>query len=67
VKTGSGPLERSIPPCFKIGVGSAGAEANPDGTLLCFQPYGQAGLLVADLDLGEATGLLASRCRTSPL
>ena len=25
VITGSGPLERSLPPCFKVGVGSAGA------------------------------------------
>ena len=25
MKTGSGPLERSLPPCFKVGVGSAGA------------------------------------------
>ena len=40
------------------------AVARPDGTLLAFQPYGQPGLLVADLDLGLATGLLASRCRT---
>ena len=36
----------------------------PDGTLHSFQPYGQAGLLIADLDLSLATGLLASRCRT---
>ena len=31
----------------------------PDGTLLCYQPYGKAGLLLADLDLDAATGLLA--------
>lgn len=43
------------------------AVANPDGTLLCYQPYGEEGLLVADLDLSLATGLLASRCRTSPM
>ena len=36
----------------------------PEGTLLCYQPYGQAGLLIADLDLSEATLLLASRCRS---
>ena len=36
----------------------------PDGTLHSFQPYGQAGVLIADLDLSLATGLLASRCRT---
>ena len=40
------------------------AIARPDGTLLAYQPYGQAGLLVADLDLAAATGLLASRCRS---
>ena len=39
------------------------AVARPDGTLQCYQPYGVAGLLVADLDLDLATGLLASRCR----
>jgi hypothetical protein len=33
----------------------------PDGTLLKYQPYGKEGLLIADLDLGEATRLLASR------
>jgi len=39
------------------------AVARPDGTLQCHQPYGVAGLLVADLDLDLATGLLATRCR----
>jgi hypothetical protein len=29
--------------------------------------YEQEGRLVADLDLTAATGLLASRCRTSPM
>jgi predicted amidohydrolase len=33
----------------------------PDGTLLAYQPYGEEGLLVADLDLNLATGLLAKR------
>lgn len=37
------------------------AVAQPDGSLLCYQPYGQDGLLFADLDLSLATGLLASR------
>jgi predicted amidohydrolase len=41
------------------------AVVRPDGTLLAYQPYGQAGLLVADIDTAEATGLLASRCRPS--
>ena len=37
------------------------AVVNPDGTVLAHQPYGREGLLVADLDLGLATGLLARR------
>ena len=49
------------------GSGTTSAIARPDGTLLCYQPYGQAGILYADIDLSAATGLLASRCRTSPL
>jgi len=53
--------------CASEGSGTTSAVARPDGTLQCYQPYGQAGLLIADLDLGTATGLLASRCRTSPL
>jgi predicted amidohydrolase len=40
------------------------AVARPDGTVLTWQPYGVEGLLIADLDLSAATGLLASRCRT---
>ncbi|MCC6367071.1 MAG: carbon-nitrogen hydrolase family protein [Bryobacterales bacterium] len=40
------------------------AVVRPDGTLLCYQPYGKEGLLVADIDLDAATGLLASRCKT---
>ena len=40
------------------------AIARPDGTLLAYQPYGQPGVLIADIDLAEATGLLASRCKT---
>jgi len=37
------------------------AVINPDGTLLAYQPYGKEGLLMADVDLGKATGLLAKR------
>lgn len=40
------------------------AVAAPDGTLHAYHPYGEAGVLVADIDLSLATGLLASRCRT---
>ena len=53
--------------CASDGSGTTSAVARPDGTLQCYQPYGLEGLLVADLDLSLATGLLASRCRTSPL
>lgn len=49
------------------GAGTTSAVVRPDGTLQCFQPYGQAGLLVADLDLSQATRFLAARCRTSPI
>jgi len=37
------------------------AVVSPDGTLLAAQPYGKEGLLIADLDLTQATGLLAKR------
>lgn len=49
--------------CAGAGSATTSAIARPDGTLLAFQPYGQPGLLVADLDLGAATGFLASRYR----
>lgn len=42
------------------------AIVRPDGTLLSYQPYGEEGLLIADLGLEEATGLLAARCKTVP-
>ena len=45
------------------GSATTSAFVKPDGTLLAFQPYGQEGLLVADLDLSLATGLLAERFR----
>ena len=38
------------------------AVVRPDGTLLSYQPYSKQGLLIADLDLTAATGLLAARC-----
>lgn len=37
------------------------AVVRPDGTLLSYQPYGKEGLLIADVDITAATGLLASR------
>ena len=53
--------------CASEGSGTTSAVVRPDGTLLCYQPYGREGLLVADLDLSTATGLLASRYRISPM
>lgn len=50
--------------CASPGSGTTSAIIRPDGTLLSYQPYGQEGLLLADLDLTTATGLLARRCRT---
>ena len=49
--------------CASHGSPTTSAVVRPDGTLLCHQPYGQKGLLVADIDIAEATGLLAARCR----
>jgi predicted amidohydrolase len=44
-----------------IGSPTTSAIARPDGTLLSYQPYGEEGLLVADIDITQATGLLAAR------
>jgi len=59
--------------CFiaTVNYASAGAPTTsaivgPDGTLLAYQPYGRAGLLVADIDLAEASRLLATRLKTEP-
>jgi len=49
--------------CASEGSPTTSAVARPDGTLLCHQPYGEAGLLIADLDLTQATCLLAARCK----
>lgn len=56
--------------CFFAMVNYAGdgspttsAVIRPDGTVMCYQPYGARGVLVADLDLDQATRLLALRCR----
>src|SRR5260370_12477457 len=40
------------------------AVARPDGTLLKYQPYGKEGLLIADIDITAATGLLAARYKS---
>ncbi len=49
--------------CASAGSPTTSAVAKPDGTLLCYQPYGKEGLLIADLDLSAATGLLAARSK----
>ena len=51
--------------CASDGSPSTSAVVRPDGTLLSYQPYGKRGLLIADLDITEATGLLAARCKSA--
>ena len=50
--------------CASDGSPTTSAVVRPDGSLLCYQPYGKPGLLIADVELAEATGLLASRCKS---
>jgi predicted amidohydrolase len=50
--------------CASSGSPSTSAVVRPDGTLLSYQPYGKEGLLIADIDITTATGLLAARCRS---
>ena len=50
--------------CASPGSPTTSAVIRPDGTLLCHQPYGKAGLLLCDIDPSEATGLLAQRLRS---
>lgn len=45
------------------GSGTTSAIATPEGSLHAWQPYGQEGVLVADIDLDRATRLLAQRLR----
>jgi predicted amidohydrolase len=49
--------------CASLGSPTTSAVIRPDGTLLCYQPYGEEGLLIADIDIAAATGLLAARYR----
>jgi len=49
--------------CASDGSPTTSAVVRPDGTVLCYQPYGKPGLLVADVDIAQATGLLAGRCK----
>ncbi len=50
--------------CASAGSPTTSAVVRPDGTLLTYQPYGKEGLLIADIDLTTATGLLAARCKS---
>jgi predicted amidohydrolase len=50
--------------CATAGSQTTSAVVRPDGTLLSYQPYGKSGLLIADIDIAEATGLLAARCKS---
>lgn len=50
--------------CAIDGSGTTSAVVAPDGTLIAYQPYGKRGLLIADVNLADATGLLASRCKS---
>jgi predicted amidohydrolase len=50
--------------CASDGSPTTSAVVRPDGTLLSYQPYGKRGLLIADIDITEATGLLAARCKS---
>ena len=49
--------------CASDGSPTTSAVVRPDGTMLSYQPYGKEGLLIADIDITAATGLLASRCK----
>jgi predicted amidohydrolase len=49
--------------CAGPGSPTTSAVVRPDGTLLCYQPYGKEGLLLAEIDIDAATGLLAARYR----
>ena len=50
--------------CASEGSPTTSAVVGPEGTLLAWQPYGKPGLLFAEVDPAEATGLLARRLRS---
>jgi predicted amidohydrolase len=50
--------------CASAGSPTTSAVVRPDGTLLSYQPYGKEGLLIADIDITAATGLLAARYKS---
>jgi len=50
--------------CASAGSPTTSAVVRPDGTLLSYQPYGQEGLLIAEIDIAAATGVLAARFKS---
>jgi predicted amidohydrolase len=51
--------------CASAGSPTTSASVRPDGTLVSYQPYGKEGLLIADIDIAAATGLLAARLKSA--
>jgi predicted amidohydrolase len=51
--------------CASEGSPTTSAVVAPDGSVLVWQPYGEEGLLVADIDTTLSTGSLAARCRSA--
>src|SRR5258706_8409809 len=51
--------------CASAGSPTTSAVVRPDGTLQSYQPYGKEGLLIAEIDITAATGLLAARCKSA--
>jgi len=56
------PLENRASNCPSAAIGSHSAQARSSNG---HQPYGKAGLLVADIDIDAATGFLAARYKSS--
>jgi predicted amidohydrolase len=50
--------------CASPGSPTTSVIVRPDGTVHSYQPYGEEGLLIGDIDLSEATGFIASRLAT---
>jgi predicted amidohydrolase len=50
--------------CASTGSPTTSAVVRPDGTLLNYQPYGTEGLLIVDIEIAAATGLLAMRYKS---
>jgi predicted amidohydrolase len=49
--------------CASEGSPTTSAVVGPDGSAICYQPYGLEGLLIADVELSIATGLLTRRLK----